>query len=295
MSIDINNYNNFNDIPYLNNLPSSQYHLESAIDISNEKLYKSLNQLNEKTKDYLNEYVRQPPPENDNVLDTVLYESYQLNNELLVEKSENEIQFVKSISNRLKNMKNVYNNNRLVDQILNGNAISQGEIENINEQIEKRKENIDVTNRRVKISEYFHKKRLDQIRILKNCFFMMIFLFLVSVLYKVNFIHENLFVGFVGFTITIMIVYVLYELLIISSRDNNVYDEYSFSYLKGYSSKDGYNKYDKKNLELHRQKDKKKICNKKIEQDNEDIDNEDVNEEDIDNEDVNEEDIDIIE
>ena len=28
MSIDINNYNNFNDIPYLNNLPSSQYHLE---------------------------------------------------------------------------------------------------------------------------------------------------------------------------------------------------------------------------------------------------------------------------
>ena len=230
MSIENNNYNNFEDIPYLNNLESYNYYLKNAvIDLSNEETYDSLHKINKESNIYFDKGPpKSEPGVDDSSLNILLFDSYKVNNELIVEKSKNEIQFIKSISNRMKNIKNGYNNNRLVDQILNGNEASTGEIKNVEDEIIEKEHDIDRTNKKVEINEYFHKKRSHQIKVIKNCFYIVFFMFFTSVLNKFNIIERELFIGFIISGICIIVIYLIYESIDMYFRDNRNYDEYTF-------------------------------------------------------------------
>ena len=80
MSIENNNYNNFEDIPYLNNLESYNYYLKNAvIDLSNEETYDSLHKINKESNIYFDKGPpKSEPGVDDSSLNILLFDDFRV-------------------------------------------------------------------------------------------------------------------------------------------------------------------------------------------------------------------------
>ena len=124
MSLKENQYNSFNDIPYLNNISNYKSDLSYSLnDISYQSLYNGLNNANSENATFLEE--RESPifyngdlnedPLTD--LDSAMVNTIKNNKNMIIQKSKNELEYLKSVSNRLKNVQNNEYNNQLIKDI----------------------------------------------------------------------------------------------------------------------------------------------------------------------------------
>ena len=224
------NYIHYKNIPYLNNKTFYTTDLSDATDIEFSSLYQDVSSMNQITSDYISD--RSAVTMGSDPLDTSILNSYLSNNAMIKEKSENEVQYQINVSNRLKNLKNRSNNNQLVHEILNGgggliNGVqSQGELEIADAQIAIMTEDHEIRDRQIKISEYYTKKRQDQILFFKNASLILVILFVFGLLFKFDIISETLFTGIMGCGLAILVIYIVYKSMDMIFRDKTNYDEY---------------------------------------------------------------------
>ena len=237
MALDVDtNEIEYKNINYLNNKAFYISDLTDATDIDFTSLYQNVSSMNQITNDYIDDRTNLTPSSaliiGDDELDTSLMNSYLSNNAMLKEKSENEVQYMKNVSNRLKNLKNRSNNNKLVHQILNGGGglidgtSTIGELQLADSQIEILKEDQEMRDRQIKISEYYTKKREDQILFFKTASFILVILFVFGILFKFDIISEALFTGIMGCGLAGLVIYIVYKSLDMIFRDKTNYDEY---------------------------------------------------------------------
>lgn len=260
MVLTSNKYNYFSDISYLNNVNDYYYDLSYDFlkDLSNQELYDNLKKANTTNITYLktqsvpmynNEYsvISDTPFENTqfNELNTAMIDSMRHNNNMLVQQSSNESQYLKSVSNRLKNLENNKYNNQLINDVFNGrtdatntvNINNQGELEIANEQIDILKNKNAVKHKQVKVAEYYNKKRQHQIQVFQTACIILFIMFIIGVLFKMGIIPEKLFAGFMGLGFAILVIYFGYVSIDMVFRDNENYDEYKFIHSDYYLNK----------------------------------------------------------
>ncbi len=227
-------YFDYKNLPYLINKSDYITDLSQATDIEYSSLYEDISSMNQISNDYLSDRGSLTPSSNvimgSDPLDTSIINSYLSNNAMIKEKSENEAQYMKSVSNRLKNLKNRSNNNELVHEILNGNSIdgiqSSGELDIANSQIEIMKEDVEMRDRQIKISEYYTKKRQDQISFFQNASLILIVLFVFGLLFKFGYLSETIFTIIIGCGLAVLVIYIIYKSLDMIFRDKTNYNEY---------------------------------------------------------------------
>ena len=225
------NYIEYQKIPYLTNEESYINDLSYATNIEFSSLYEDVSSMNQITNEYLNDRnVSSTTIMGKDPLDTSIINSYLSNNKMIKVKSENEANYMKQVSNRLINLKNRANNNKLVHEILNGNSIdgirSSGELDIANAQIEILKEDHEMRDRQIEISDYYTKKRQDQISFFQNASFILIVLFVFGLLFKFEYLSETLFIIIIGSGLAFLVIYIIYKSLDMIFRDKTKYDEY---------------------------------------------------------------------
>jgi hypothetical protein len=259
MVLTSNQYNYFSDISYLNNVNDYYSDLSLSYDLSNQYLYDSLNNANITNVEYL---MQQTPAalysessSNDIQfvnLNKAIVDSMKDNNNMIVQQSNNESQYLKSISNRLKNLENNKYNNQLINDIFNGrtdtastiNINNQGELEIVNDQINVLTNKNIIKKKQVKIAEYYNKKRQHQIKVFKTACIILFIMFVIGILFKMGIIPDNLFAGFMGLGFAILVIYFGYVSIDMLFRDNENYDEYKFINSNYYLNKNSDGAYD---------------------------------------------------
>ena len=234
-------YSNINEIPYLNqdkNDTNQEKYISDLIyatEISYNELYNNLNKTNQETKEYIeNREDNNPIVGGEDPLSDSLIQSYNMNNYYLTEKNENEVQYMKQISNRIKNLQNASYNNKLINQILSGNPnteydiYSKGEIKNVEDQIRNIHDENELNNKKVQIAEYYEKKRQYQIRYFQRASIILGFLFLCGIIHKMGVMPDLLFIGFIGVGLAILVIYTGYTSIDMYFRDKSDFDEYTF-------------------------------------------------------------------
>ena len=258
MSLKENQYNSFNDIPYLNNISNYKSDLSYSLnDISYQSLYNGLNNANSENATFLEE--RESPifyngdlnedPLTD--LDSAMVNTIKNNKNMIIQKSKNELEYLKSVSNRLKNVQNNKYNNQLIKDIFYENQDSpdlnlktNGELEITEDQIKILKNNNEIKTKQVKIAEYYNKKRQYQIKVFQNACSILFIMFVIGLLFKMRIIHENLFAGFMGLGFAILVIYFGYVSIDMIFRDNENFDEYTFIHSSYYLNKNEDGDYD---------------------------------------------------
>ena len=255
MSLLENEYNSFNNIPYLNNVHTYKSDLLYTInDISYQNVYDSINNATISDASFLSNrdiaiYNGDSNEDPLTDLDTAMVNNIKNNQTMIVQKSNNETEYLKSISNRLKNLQNNKYNNQLIQDIFYNNnrdldVKTNGEIDITEEQIKILKNNNDLKHKQISVAEYYNKKRKHQIEIFQNSCIILFIMFVIGILFKSGFIYENLFVGFMGLGFAILVIYFGYVSIDMIFRDNQNYDEYSFIHSDYYLNKNNNGNYD---------------------------------------------------
>tara|TARA_Y100000992_G_C21255067_1_gene488065 strand:- start:917 stop:1693 length:777 start_codon:yes stop_codon:yes gene_type:complete len=135
----------------------------------------------------------------------------------------NNIQLLKSVSNRYKNLENNDKYNETMKELL------EEDIDMISDDIKSVEDSINDKNRLVQIQTYYSNKKQHQrqmaFTLIKICLFMLI----VCFIYKMNLMGDNVFIAFVTIGLVSFVVYTVMTMYDIMVRDDVIYDEYAYT------------------------------------------------------------------
>ena len=179
------------------------------------------------------------------------------NHALAIESGRNNGQFMKSISNRMKQLNNQAHHisfiNEVIDGVDDGTAINRGEQAIIEDKIQSIEEQNEIIKRKQIIYDYYEKKRKYQINVFKNMTYILLALLIVTGLSNMGMIPENALMGLIGFGLGCMVLYLGYVTMDMVFRDHTDFDQYNFAHSSQYLNRGGELK--KSDLPPHMQKD----------------------------------------
>ena len=249
------------DIDYLNDKTTDNDDYTKDIEDSNydlKDLFASVNNFN----DYLNDDDSVNENENkyefgnsDTTHNDVLVKNvFDDHTNLIYQKSLNQNEYVKSIENRFKNLENNKINNELITRILKEETdIVEKEIDNLDDMKQEK-------TKMLKIQEYSRKRRNHQIFLLRVCSIILLVLFGIAILYRMNILGETVFVSLIGTGLAIMVIFIGIVAVDMMFRDDHVYDEYKHTSLPSHLYLNRSNtSYRDSSIPLHQQNDKKEL------------------------------------
>jgi len=239
------NDNNDND-DYTKDIEESNYDLKY--------LFTSVNEFNNYLYDDTNptkyEFGNSDTSHNDVLVEDVFND----HTNLIYQKSLNQNEYVKSIENRFKNLENNKINNELITRILKEETdIVEKEIDNLGDMKQEK-------TKMLKIQEYSRKKRNHQIFLLRVCSIILLVLFGIAILYRMNIFGDTVFVSLIGTGLAIMVIFICIVAVVMMFRDDHVYDEYKHTSLPSHLYLNRSNtSYRDSSIPLHQQNDKKEL------------------------------------
>lgn len=249
------------DIDYLNDKTTDNDDYTKDIEDSNydlKDLFASVNNFN----DYLNDDDSVIENENkyefgnsDTTHNDVLVKNvFDDHTNLIYQKSLNQNEYVKSIENRFKNLENNKINNELITRILKEETdIVEKEIDNLDDMKQEK-------TKMLKIQEYSRKRRNHQIFLLRVCSIILLVLFGIAILYRMNILGDTVFVSLIGTGLAIMVIFIGIVAVDMMFRDDHVYDEYKHTSLPSHLYLNRSNtSYRDSSIPLHQQNDKKEL------------------------------------
>ena len=249
------------DIDYLNDKTTDNDDYTKDIENSNydlKDLFASVNNFN----DYLNDDDSVNENENkyefgnsDTTHNDVLVKNvFDDHTNLIYQKSLNQNEYVKSIENRFKNLENNKINNELITRILKEETdIVEKEIDNLDDMKQEK-------TKMLKIQEYSRKRRNHQIFLLRVCSIILLVLFGIAILYRMNILGDTVFVSLIGTGLAIMVIFIGIVAVDMMFRDDHVYDEYKHTSLPSHLYLNRSNtSYRDSSIPLHQQNDKKEL------------------------------------
>ena len=249
------------DIDYLNDKTTDNDDYTKDIEDSNydlKDLFASVNNFN----DYLNDDDSVNENENkyefgnsDTTHNDVLVKNvFDDHTNLIYQKSLNQNEYVKSIENRFKNLENNKINNELITRILKEETdIVEKEIDNLDDMKQEK-------TKMLKIQEYSRKRRNHQIFLLRVCSIILLVLFGIAILYRMNILGDTVFVSLIGTGLAIMVIFIGIVAVDMMFRDDHVYDEYKHTSLPSHLYLNRSNtSYRDRSIPLHQQNDKKEL------------------------------------
>ena len=249
------------DIDYLNDKTTDNDDYTKDIEDSNydlKDLFASVNNFN----DYLNDDDSVNENENkyefgnsDTTHNDVLVKNvFDDHTNLIYQKSLNQNEYVKSIENRFKNLENNKINNELITRILKEETdIVEKEIDNLDDMKQEK-------TKMLKIQEYSRKRRNHQIFLLRVCSIILLVLFGIAILYRMNILGDTVFVSLIGTGLAIMVIFIGIVAVDMMFRDDHVYDEYKHTSLPSHLYLNRSNtSYRDSSIPLHQQNDKKEL------------------------------------
>ena len=249
------------DIDYLNDKTTDNDDYTKDIEDSNydlKDLFASVNNFN----DYLNDDDSVNENENkyefgnsDTTHNDVLVKNvFDDHTNLIYQKSLNQNEYVKSIENRFKNLENNKINNKLITRILKEETdIVEKEIDNLGDMKQEK-------TKMLKIQEYSRKRRNHQIFLLRVCSIILLVLFGIAILYRMNIFGDTVFVSLIGTGLAIMVIFIGIVAVDMMFRDDHVYDEYKHTSLPSHLYLNRSNtSYRDSSIPLHQQNDKKEL------------------------------------
>ena len=173
---------------------------------------------------------------------------------MIYQKSLNQNEYVKSIENRFKNLENNKINNELITRILKEETdIVEKEIDNLDDMKQEK-------TKMLKIQEYSRKRRNHQIFLLRGCSIILLVLFGIAILYRMNILGDTVFVSLIGTGLAIMVIFIGIVAVDMMFRDDHVYDEYKHTSLPSHLYLNRSNtSYRDSSIPLHQQNDKKEL------------------------------------
>ena len=179
------------------------------------------------------------------------------NHALAIESGRNNGQFMKSISNRMKQLNNQAHHisfiNEVIDGVSGGEVNERGEQAIIEDKIQSIEEQNEIIKRKQIIYDYYEKKRKYQINVFKNMTYILLALLVVTGLSNMGMIPENALMGLIGFGLGCMVLYLGYVTMDMVFRDHTDFDQYNFAHSSQYLNRGGELK--KSDLPPHMQKD----------------------------------------
>tara|TARA_B100000941_G_scaffold260823_1_gene212565 strand:+ start:1307 stop:2077 length:771 start_codon:yes stop_codon:yes gene_type:complete len=172
------------------------------------------------------------------------------NHDLAIESGRNNGQFMKSISNRMKQLNNQAHHISFIEEVIEGDNGEQAIIEDKIQSIEEQNE---IIKRKQIIYDYYEKKRKYQINVFKNMTYILLALLIVTGLSNMGMIPENALMGLIGFGLGCMVLYLGYVTMDMVFRDHTDFDQYNFAHSSQYLNRGGELK--KTDLPPHMQKD----------------------------------------
>ena len=179
------------------------------------------------------------------------------NHALAIESGKNNGQFMKYISNRMKQLNNQAHHISFINEILDGNGLgtttNRGEKDIIEDKIDSIKTQNEIIKRKQSIYDYYEKKRKYQINVFKTMTYILLALLIVVGLSNMGFIPENILIGLIGIGLGCMVIYLGYVTLDMIFRDHSDFDQYNNIHSDYYLNRGGNLK--NMGLPLHAQKD----------------------------------------
>ena len=135
--------------------------------------------------------------------------------------SNSNIQLLKSISNRKRNLDNNKDYNSTMDKMIKEEIkIVSGDIETIEDDLHNK-------NRMVEVKTYYSNRRNHQLQITKQLVYIVFFMLGISFVYKLNLMSEGVFVSFITIGLVVFVLYAIKGVYDIMVRDDVTYDEYA--------------------------------------------------------------------
>ena len=179
------------------------------------------------------------------------------NHALAIESGRNNGQFMKSISNRMKQLNNQAHHISFINEVIEGDSgggvNERGEQAIIEDKIQSIEEQNEIIKRKQIIYDYYEKKRKYQINVFKNMTYILLALLIVTGLSNMGMIPENALMGLIGFGLGCMVLYLGYVTMDMVFRDHTDFDQYNFAHSSQYLNRGGELK--KSDLPPHMQKD----------------------------------------
>lgn len=245
------------DIDYLNRKTTDNDDYTTDIKDSNydlKDLFASVNNFNYYLNDDDNENKYEFSDMDTSHNDVLVKNVFDDHTNLIYQKSLNQNEYVKSIENRFKNLENNKINNELITRILKEETdIVEKEIDNLDDMKQEK-------TKMLKIQEYSRKRRNHQIFLLRVCSIILLVLFGIAILYRMNILGDTVFVSLIGTGLAIMVIFIGIVAVDMMFRDDHVYDEYKHTSLPSHLYLNRSNtSYKDSSIPLHQQNDKKEL------------------------------------
>lgn len=227
MNIDLlsTDYNNLNEIPYLNGGDDVSTSYISDVERLKEQITDPTKYLNTgNIQDSLAEYYK-----NDyhkilelDGLEEYIANAFVENEKQTNEELKNKLNYAIKTENLHKNIENnkLYNvaMQRMVDEDI---SLDRLDIEKISQSLHNKK-------RSLEIRQYYDEKMKIQIGIIKTVIIICLILLAITMLYKMNILSTHLYITFIGVGLACVVILTMRRLFDILMRDNNKFDEYAF-------------------------------------------------------------------
>lgn len=136
--------------------------------------------------------------------------------------SNSNLQLLKTISNRKRNLDNNKEYNSIMDKMI------KEEIEIVSDDIKRIEDDLHNKNRMVEVKTYHSNRKNHQLQITKKLIYIVFFMLGISLVYKINLMSETVFVSFITIGLVIFVVYAIKGVYDIMVRDDVTYDEYNY-------------------------------------------------------------------
>jgi hypothetical protein len=216
------------DVPFLGDVFRYDSKMKSLLDndISMSTVSTSMQNYNEFLEKYLkyrNELGESVPKSE---LDEQLILAYESNHHAMKELLSKSSERYKNAQELIDNIKEKNDNTSATLEILTNEE--DGMIQKIETEIEDKKEEKTLENRKLEISTYYAKKYEKQQTILQNIVIILGAILMFSLMFKMNMFNETMFVFIIGTIFSLLVIYIVMELWDISMRDATIFDEYDF-------------------------------------------------------------------
>lgn len=248
-----NSDKNMEEIPYLMDNGGSEYNIQIK-NIELVELPVNQEETDDGLSNSMNEYMeyREISDYSDKLdfsTDIKIISTMNANEEMNKTLLSNNIQLLKSVSNRYKNLENNDKYNETMKEML------EEDIDIISEDIKSVQDSVNDKNRLVQIQTYYSNKKQHQrqmaFTLIKICLFMLV----VCFIYKMNLMGDDVFVAFITIGLVVFVGYTIMTMYDIMVRDDVTYDEYAYTPPPRYPGKHRNVYMEKSDVPLYEQED----------------------------------------
>lgn len=220
-----NDYNDFNEIPYLNGGRDVSSSYISDVELLKEQItdpnkYLNLDNIQGSLANYYESNYHKTLDLDQ--LEEYIANAFVENEKLSKGELKNKLNYAIKTENLHKNIENnkLYNValQRMVDEDISLDSLD----------IERLNQNLHNKTRSLEIRQYYDKKMNKQIGIVKTVITICLILLVITFIYKMNILNTHLYIAFIGIGLACIVIFTMRRLFDILIRDNNKFDEYAF-------------------------------------------------------------------